>query len=154
MRCLPHDLFVNQVCAIVSLIVGRLIWMKVERTLQLLLAERILVLVEIKKTIWNWGSSGLIVRVMVRLQVRVPEGFFDCDTLGGVECEKSLQEVKGLVVALGEESLEGNLLLEGEGADVLARTAGLDSIVVLHGWCAQNVKDKGQLVMVFPKLAH
>lgn len=128
--------------------------MKVERTLQLLLAERILVLVKIKESIRNWGSSGLIVRVMVRLQVGVLEGFFDCDTLGRVECEKSLQEVKSLVVALREEGLEGNLLLEGEGADVLARTAGLDSVVVFHGWCTQDVKDKGQLVVIFPKLAH
>lgn len=123
--------------------------MKIQRhTLQLLLAESILVLVKIEESIRNRGSSGLVVRVMVRLQVRMTEGFLDCDPLGGVECEKSLQEVKGEVVALRKEGLEGDLLLEGEGTDILASTAGLDSVVVLHGGCTQDVKDKGQLVVV------
>lgn len=139
---------------VVSLAANRLTWVKVKHTLQLLLAERILVLVEIEESIRDRGSSGLIVRVMVRLQVRVLEGFFDRDTLGGVECEEFLQEIKGLVVALGEEGLERNLLLEGKRADVLASTAGLDSVVVLHGWCTQDIKDKGQLVVVCFTLAH
>lgn len=77
------------------------------------------------------------------------EGFFDGNPLGGVECEQSLQEIEGEVVALGEEGVEGDLLLEGEGADVLSSSAGFDSIVVFHGGCAQDVQDEGQLVVVY-----
>lgn len=76
------------------------------------------------------------------------ESFFDRDPLGGVECQKSLQEIEGEVVALREEGLEGDFLLEGERADVLSSSARFDSIVVFHGWCTQDVQDEGQLVVV------
>lgn len=76
------------------------------------------------------------------------EGIFDRNPLGGIECEESLEKVKGEVVALGEEGLEGDLLLEGEGTNILSGTSGFDSIVVLHGRCAQDVQNQSQLMVV------
>lgn len=67
------------------------------------------------------------------------QGVFDGDALSRVESKESLEEVEREFVALGEEVLEGDLLLEGEGADVFPGSAGFDSIVVFHGWCAQDI---------------
>ena len=47
-----------------------------------------------------------------------------------------------------EHSLEGNLLLEGQTADVLARAAALDAIVIFHGWRTKDVKNERELVVV------
>ena len=121
---------------------------KVKPTLQLLLTKGILVLVKVKETLRNRGRRRLVIWVMVRLQIRMTEGIFDRNSLGGVECEESLEKIKGEVVALGEEDLEGDLLLEGKGTDVLSSTSGFDSIVVLHSRCAQDIQDKSQLMVV------
>lgn len=77
------------------------------------------------------------------------KGILDGDPLGRVKGQQLLEQIQGQVVALGEEGAEGNLLLKGERADVLACAAGLDAVVVFHGWCAENVQDEGELVMIY-----
>ena len=57
------------------------------RTLQLLLRQVILVLIEIEEFFWNSLCRWLILRVMVRLQVRVSQGLFNSDALDRVECK-------------------------------------------------------------------
>lgn len=44
--------------------------------------------------------------------------------------------------------LQRHLLLEWQRADVLASTAGLDAVVVFHGWRAEDVEDEGELVVI------
>ena len=68
-RCLPHDLLVDKL-------------------LQLLLAEVVLVLIKVKELLGNRGSGRLIIGVMVWLQVWVLEGLLDCDALDRVEGEE------------------------------------------------------------------
>lgn len=76
------------------------------------------------------------------------ECLFHRDALDGVEGEELLKEVQSQVRGLGEHGLEGDLLLEGKGADVLACAARFDSVVVLHGWRAKDVEDERQLMVV------
>ena len=76
------------------------------------------------------------------------QGIFDRDTLGRVEGKQLLQQIESQVVALGEQCLERDLLLERKGSDVFSRPARLDSVVVFHSWCAQDIEDEGQLVVV------
>ena len=142
---LPHNFLVDEDCDQLAKFLNMRGW---EPTLQLLFAQSILVLVEIEESIWNRRRGGLILGVVVRLEVGVTQGVFDRDTLSRVECKKLLEQIQGHVVALGEHCAEGNLLLKGEGANVFARTAGFDAVVVFHGWCAENVQDEGQLVVV------
>lgn len=85
---------------------------------------------------------------MVRLEVRVFQGFLDGDTLSRVESEQLLEQIQSHVIALGEECMEGDLLLKGEGADVFAGTAGFDAVVIFHRGCAEDIKDEGQLVVI------
>lgn len=124
-------------------------WGVKRRTLQLLLAERILVLVKIKESIRDRRCRGLVFRVVVRLQVRVTKGILDGDTLGRVEGKQFLQQVESQVVALGEQGLERDLLLERQRADVFSCPARFDSVVVFHCWCSQHIEDKSQLVVVY-----
>lgn len=76
------------------------------------------------------------------------QGILDGDTLGWVEGQQLLEQVQGLIIALGEEGAEGDLLLKGERADVLAGSSRLDAVVVFHCWCAEDVQDEGKLVVV------
>ena len=114
----------------------------------MLLAQRILVLVEIEESIRNRRGCWLVVGVMIRLQVRVAQCFLDGDTLGRVEGQQLLEQVQGELVALREEGSEGDLLLKGEGPDVLACATGLDAVVIFHGGGAQDIQDQGQLVVI------
>lgn len=119
-------------------------------TLQLLLTQCILVLVKIKESVRNRWRSGLVIWIVVWLQVRVAQGVFHRDALGGVEGQELFEQVQGQVVALGEERSEGDLLLKREGSDVLACSAGFDAVVVFHGWGAEDVQDQSELVVVYP----
>lgn len=121
----------------------------VDELLQLLLAQVVFVLVEVEEFLRDRRRGGLVIRIMVRLKVRVLQGLVDRDALHGVEGQELLQQVEGEVGGLGEESAEWYLLLEGKGANVLACAAGLDPIVVLHGGCAKDIKDEGELMVVF-----
>lgn len=152
--CLPHDLLVNQICKLLAEKKKKkrqdIGWvMETKHTLQLVLAESILVLVEIEESFGDRRRRGLVVRVVVRLQIRVTQSVFDGDTLGRIEGKKFLKEVEREFVALGEEGLEGDLLLKGKGANVFPGPAGFDSVIVFHGWCAQDIQDQGQLVVVY-----
>ena len=118
------------------------------RTLQLLLRQVILVLVEIEEFFWDSLCRWLIVRIMIRLQVRVPQGLFNSDALDRVECKQLLEQVEGQVGGLWEHDFHWNLLLERQRANVLASTTRLDAVVVFHGRGTEDVKDKGQLVMI------
>lgn len=126
---LPHNLLVNQL-------------------LQLLLAQGIFVLVEIEKFLRDRGRSGLVIRVVVRLQVWVLEGILHRDSLHGVECKQLLQEVECQIRRLGEQGAEWHLLLERQRADVLSCSSRLDAVVVLHGWCTEHIQNQSQLVVV------
>ena len=115
----------------------------------MLLTQRILVLVEIKESLGDRGCGGLILGIVVRLQIRVAQSVLDGNALGRVEGQQFFEQVQGQLVALGEECSEGNLLLKGEGPDVLACPSGFDAVVVFHRWRAENVQDQGQLVVVW-----
>jgi len=95
----------------------------VDELLQLLLAEVILVLIEVEELLWDRAGSWLIVGIMVWLEIGVLECLINGDTLDRVESKEFLKEVKSEVGGLGEHLLEWDLLLEWEGADVLAGTA-------------------------------
>jgi hypothetical protein len=101
---LPHDLLPDQ-------------------PLQLLLTQLLLIAIELEELLRNRVSRRLVLRVMVRLEVGVLEGFVDGDALDGVEGQELLEEVERKVGRLGEEGFERDLLLEGEGADVFAGAA-------------------------------
>ena len=105
-------------------------------------------LVEIEKLLRNWRRCRLVVGVMVRLKVRVLEGFFNRDALHRVESEQLLEKVERKIRRLGEECPEVHLLLKGERPNVLASATRLDAIVVLHRRRTENVEDKSQLVVV------
>ena len=83
----PHDLLVDKDCKQVSVIF--LIYMPgySRLTLQLLLGKVVLILVEIEKLLGNGIRSRLIIGVMVWLEVRVLEGFFNSNTLHRVESQ-------------------------------------------------------------------
>lgn len=76
------------------------------------------------------------------------QGVLNRNALGRVESQQLLEQVQGLVVALGEEGTEGNLLLKGERADVLAGSSGLNTVVVFHCRRAEDVQDEGELVVI------
>lgn len=57
----------------------------VDKLLQLLLAEVVLVLIEVKEFLGDRRGRRLVLRVVVRLEVRVLEGFLHSDALNGVE---------------------------------------------------------------------
>jgi len=126
---LAHDLFVDEY-------------------LQLLLSEIVFVFVEVKEFFGNRVSSWLIIRVMVRLEVRMLQSIFNSDALDGVEGKETLEQVQGQVRGAREHDLPRDLLLEWKRADVLASTARLDAIVVFHRWCSKDVKNEGELVVI------
>ena len=76
------------------------------------------------------------------------QGVFNSDALDRVEGEELLQQIESQVRCLGEHSLEGDLLLEGERADVFPGAAGFDAVVILHGGGAEHVQDEGQLMVI------
>jgi hypothetical protein len=117
-------------------------------TLQLILTQRILVLVEIKKLLRDGLGGGLVFGIMVRIEIRMSEGVFDGDALDRVEGEELLQQIEGQVRCLGKHGLEGDLLLEGERADIFSRATGFDAVVILHGGGAEHVQDESQLMMI------
>lgn len=129
---LPHNLLVNQL-------------------LQLLLAQVVLVLVKVKELLGDWRRGRLVLGVVVRLEVWVLERLLDGDALDGVEGQQLLEEVESHVGRVGEERAEGHLLLEGKRSDVLARASGLDAIIILHCWRAEDVEDEGKLVVVWER---
>lgn len=129
---LPHNLLVNQL-------------------LQLLLAQVVLVLVKVKELLGDWRRGRLVLGVVVRLEVWVLERLLDGDALDGVEGQQLLEEVESHVGRVGEERAEGHLLLEGKRPDVLARASGLDAIIILHCWRAEDVEDEGKLVVVWER---
>jgi hypothetical protein len=142
---LPHDLVVDEHCQLL----GKNTATQKSLTLELFLGQRILVLVKVKEFLRNRVCSRLIVWIVVWLKVRVLEGILNGDTLSGVEGEKLVKEIKREVIDVGEHDLPGDLLLEREGADVLASTAGLDTVVVLHCWRSEHVKNESKLVMIY-----
>ena len=112
-------------------------------TLQLLFTQRILILVKIKKTFGNRRGSRLIIRIMIRLQVRMTQSILDGDTFGRVEREQLLEQIEGQVVAFGEEGLGRDPPAEGKRTDVFTGTPRFDPVVILHCRGAENVKDEG-----------
>lgn len=105
-------------------------------------------LVEIEKLFGNWWRGRLIIWVVVWLKVWVLQRLLHCDTLNGVECQELLQKVQSQLGGLGKQGLKGDLLLEGQRADVLSGSARLDTVVVLHRGSTEDVENKGQLVVV------
>lgn len=71
------------------------------------------------------------------------QGFFDRDTLDGVECEKLLKQVKSQIRSLGEHVLEWDLLLERERSDIFPGTSRFDTVVVLHSRGAKDIQYQG-----------
>jgi hypothetical protein len=120
----------------------------IDQLLQLLLAQIILILIEIEELLRDGCSGGLILRIMVGFQVGVLEGFVDGDALDGVECQELLEQVECEVGGLGEHAFEGYLLFEWERADVFPGAARLDAIIVFHGGGAENIQDQGELVVI------
>ena len=57
----------------------------VDQLLQLLLAQVILVFVEVEEFLWDRAGCWFILWVVVWLEVWVLKGLVDCDTLNGVE---------------------------------------------------------------------
>lgn len=121
----------------------------VDQLLELVLAQVVLVLVKVKELLGNWRCSGLVLGVVVGFEVRVLESLLHRDALDGVEGEELLEKVQSQLRSLGEEGLEGNLLLEGKRANVLSCTPALNAVVVLHRGCTENVENQGQLVVVW-----
>lgn len=124
----------------------------IRRTLQLLLGQGILVLVEVEEFLWNRLGGRLIIRVMVRLEIGVLQGILDSDAFDWVECKQLVEKVQGEVRRVRKHGLPWDLLFERQGADVLASTARLDAVVVLHGRGAENIEDERQLVVVYAQL--
>jgi hypothetical protein len=124
-----------------------------ELTLELLLGQRILVFVKVKEFLRNRIRSWLIIRVMIWLKIWVLKSIFNRDTLSRVKGKKLVKEIEGQVIDMREHDLPGNLLLEGKGADILASTAGLDTVVILHGWSTEHIKNKGKLMMVYQRVS-
>lgn len=114
----------------------------------MLLAQIVLVLIKVEEFLWDRAGRWLIIRVMVWLEVGVLKCLVNGNTLDRIESEKLLKEVKSKVGGLGEHLLEWNLLLERKRADVLASSAGLDAIVVLHGRRTKDVEDESQLMVI------
>jgi len=79
----------------------------------------------------------------------VSQGVFDGDALDGVEGQQLFQQVERQVRRLGKHGFHGDLLLEGQRADVFARPPRFDAIVIFHRRRAEYVEDQGQLVMVW-----
>ena len=129
-QILAHDLLENQ-------------------DLQLFFAQCILVLVEVEELLWNGIGNWLVVGVVIRFEIGVLECVFDCNAFDRVECKQFLKQVECQVGGLWEHCFEGNLLFEWKRADVLASTSRLDAVVVFHGWCAKDVQDEGQLVVIW-----
>ena len=50
-------------------------------------------LVKVEEFLWNGGSGGLIIGVMIRLKVRMLQGLLNGDALDGIEGKKLLKEV-------------------------------------------------------------
>lgn len=126
---LPHDFLVDQL-------------------FQLFLGEVVLVFVEIKELLWNWGSCRLVFGIMIWLKIWVLQSFVDSDALDGVESEQLLQQVKSQVRGLGEHALEWDLLLEWQRADVFSSTSRFDTVVVFHSGSTEDVEDEGKLVVI------
>lgn len=105
-------------------------------------------LVKVEELLWNGGSGGLIIGVVVRLKIRMLQGLLNGDALDGVEGKKLLKQVQRKIGSLGEEGPERDLLLEGQRANIFPGTPGLDAVVVLHGGSTQDIQDECELVMI------
>lgn len=63
----------------------------IRRTLELLLAQCVLILIKIKELLWDGIRRGFVLWVMVGFQVRVTQCFFNCDSLDRVKGKKFFQ---------------------------------------------------------------
>src|SRR2546421_11865734 len=119
--------------------------------LQLLFAQRILILIKVKELRWDRLRRWLVIRVVVWLEVGVLECILDSNTFDRVESEQFFEEIESQIRCLWKHGFERNFLLERKRTDVFACTSRLDAVVVFHGWCAKDVQDESQLVVVWPK---
>jgi len=127
--CLPHDLLVD-------------------KELELFLGQIVLVLIKVKESLWDWFGSWLIIWVVIWFKVWVLQGFLNRDALNRVEGEKLVEQVESLFVDLWEHDLPWYLLFEGKGANVLASSAGLDAVIILHGGSTKDIKNESQLMVI------
>lgn len=119
------------------------------RTLELLLAERVLVAVKVEEAVGDGVCGWFVVWVVVRLEVGVAQGLLNRDALDGVEGEQAIEQIEGEVGRGGEELAPGNLLFKGQRAYVLARPSRLYAVVVLHCRGAEHIEDQSELMVVW-----
>lgn len=98
------------------------------------------------------GACGLVGGVMPDVQVWVLESFLDGDTGGGVKGQHAVQQVQGVGVGVGEQTLEGDLWHEGQVAHVFLGAGGANAREGLLVWCTQIVQDLVQLVDIVTTL--
>lgn len=98
------------------------------------------------------GTGGFVRGVVPDVKVGVLEGLLDGNTRGGVEGEHAVEEVEGVRVGVGEESVEGDLGHEGEVADVFLGAGGADAAQGFFVGGAQVVQDLVELVDVITAL--
>jgi hypothetical protein len=104
---------------------------------------------------------------MVSLKVGMCQCSLDGDALLGVEGLEDIlnpkivrdllcthqglgQEVNSKRVRIREELREWLAFAEWKGSDVVSRSAGGDGVELIKRGCAENVEDKGELVVVIP----
>lgn len=97
-------------------------------------------------------ARGLVRGVVPDSQVAVVERFLDRDARAGVEREHLVQQVQGVRVCVGEETVEGDLGHEREIAHVVLCSRGADSGESLFVRRAEVVEDLVQLVDVVATL--
>ena len=98
------------------------------------------------------SRSRFIICIMIRLQVRMRQRLLNRDPLLRIERQTLLQQVQRERVRVGVERREGLALLEGEGAEVVARAVRGDGVEVVEGGSSEYVEDEGQLVMVCARI--
>jgi hypothetical protein len=70
------------------------------------------------------------------------------DPLLRVESQTLLQQIDRERVRIGVQTLEGFLLLKGEGAEVVSTALGTDGVEVVEGGSAEDAEDQGELMVV------
>ncbi len=61
-----------------------------------------------------------------------------------------LHQIDGKRIGFGEKTRKALLFAEGKRANILARSAGRNSIKVVYRWCSENVENDGKLMMIIP----
>lgn len=119
-----------------------------EELLELVPAEVVFLTVKVEEVLGERRRARFVLRIMVRLEVRMLERLLDRHALLRIEGEGLGEEVDGGFRGVGVDVGKVALLAEGEGADVVARSSGVDGVELFEGRGSEDVEDESELVVV------